>query len=520
MFGSLFGFLMTACGATLTRTKQITARLDLSLCDNKFESRDHGYGWKFNKLKRRALLCRFAVHASDLIPRYPCFWLADPAVAAARCRNPEDKVFGIAGMFDPVSKAILQPIENEPVNHLYMRTTAWCLMVDNAIFYTFLRYHLLQEKGYPSWILNFNKPIPYEDIQEHINIDQEKVFPDKDALAANAIVNQQVLYIEGIEISTIESVSAPQDDDHQANLKRLWHFEQQTISGGTSDNSKTTTNSASGPTLPVLTWSAGFSDLISFLVPNSSFYVLILTANFPKFPETDAYPSRVAMQELLGALLFDTEQLVAEFHEVCQTKVQHTGQPLHANSSTFRYTRLQTALLGSDISENARVLRILYDSLETLVPSIYEEHRSELFLSQFGYSPTDAHQNAKTFIATVEAEGDKVDGATALAYAQQITYDYANRRDEYSQRLLNSSVLTTTSGILGIAPQGVHGFRTGDKIVFFREMPTAVAIRQCGHDDLESYTFVGIVQMEGLLDGSIYDRPEVNEGKPKLYVIR
>jgi hypothetical protein len=99
------------------------------------------------------------------------------------------------------------------------------------------------------------------------------------------------------------------------------------------------------------------------------------------------------------------------------------------------------------------------------------------------------------------------------------TYNFANLRDEYGQRLLNSTFFITMNDTAGLGAEGSHGYQPGDKIVFFREMPTAMAIRCC-KDDEEAFRFVGIVQMEGLLAGSIYERSEIKEGRPRLFEIR
>jgi hypothetical protein len=522
MFGSLFALLMLVSGSTETQTKQVTRNLEHLLHDEEDAIAATGSSGIFSKLKRKALMCHYAVHANDLMPRYPSFWLADPAVAAAKCGNPRDNIFGISGMFDPIAREILVTDYDMPIEDVFMRTTAWCLMVDNVVLYTFLRYPLLPAGKYPSWVLDFEHSIPYDTIEESTKIKEEQIFPDQDPLARNCIVHQQMLFIDGVEFTTIDSVSVSPAEDEHAKLNRLWHFEQElAISEKTntlSDGAIATEN----PVSPILEWAAGFPrNSTAFLIPNSPLYTLILTKQFPHFPETEAYPSSAAMPELLGGLVFDTDRLVREFQEACQTNLAgSTGQKVASSTTLLRYARLHKTLLGADLAENARVMRVLNDFIENLVPTVFNEDKSELYLNQHGFSSTDAHQNTKTIVAAIEAEGDKIDENIALGLAMERTFDYANRRDEYAQRLLNCSFFTTTNGVPGLGSQGAHGFQKGDKIVFFRKMPTAIAIRRCEDDDWGAYRFVGIVQLKGLIDGSIYERPEIKEGKPELFVIR
>lgn len=519
MFGSLFGFLTDVCSMSSVWTREMIEHINHYLSA---EAARLGYSHNvvgFHELRRKVRLCGYAVHANDLMPRYPCFWLADPAIAAARCKMPEDKIYGLVGMFDPVSRDILQPVEDMEFKEVFMRTTAWCLLVDNAIFYTFFRYHLLLDDGYPSWTLSFDKPIPFDEIQNQLKVNQEKVFPDKDPIAKNCIVHQQVLYIEGIELSTIETVCTVPDEVNFEKLRRLWHFERHLASRKIAKECQADHVAAGGVQNQILYWTFGISGkLVSWLARNATFYELLLSERFPNFPETEAYPSSDAMQELLGGLLFDPGQLLHELHRACELATADLSAEQSTAASPSSYSRLSKALLGSDVVKNAKTLRVIYDALENLVPSIATEKQSGLYLSQHGYSTTDAHHNARKIVATVAAEGDEISEDQALAHAINFTYNHANLRDEYAQRLLNSTFISTTNGAAGLGPEGGCEYQKGDKIVFFREMPTAMAIRRCSDD--EAYRLVGIVQMEGLLDGSIYERPEIKEGKPKLFEIR
>lgn len=106
----------------------------------------------------------------------------------------------------------------------------------------------------------------------------------------------------------------------------------------------------------------------------------------------------------------------------------------------------------------------------------------------------------------------------ALPLAHEFIYTHANGRDELSQRFLNTTFFTTQCGIHGCGPEGVSGYEPNDRIVFFRKMPAPIAIRQC-EDGTGDSRFVGVVQMEGQIDGSIYERDEITEGKMELFKI-
>lgn len=422
-------------------------------------------------------------------------------------------------MFDPIAKEILKPVKNMPEQDVFMRVSAWCLFVDNQIFYTYFRYHLLLHHKYPSWTLAFNKPIPFDELPNKVNVKQAKVFPDEDPLRKVCIVHQQVLYIEGIEFSTIDNVCAVLEASDHEKLRMLWHFEQRLAS-------RSSTLKMSGSARhQLLHWALGSpGKLTSWLTINAGFYELILGGRFSDFPEAEDYPSGQAMQELLGGLLFDSERLLTELYEACELAT--TGST--STSSTIplpqNYARLGKLLFGADVVENAKALQIVYDALENLVPSTFTEESSKLYLEQHGYSTTDARENAKRFVADIAAEGHVIADGAAFNFMNNETYISANLRDEYGQRLLNSSFMTTTNGAAGLGPEGACGYQPGDKVVFFREMPTAMAIRRCDDDDADapvpSYRFVGIVQMEGLLDGTIYERSEIKEGRPLLFKIR
>jgi hypothetical protein len=520
MFGSLFGFLSDVCALPSIWTSEKIQQVSHSLSHARAQTGEVPSELRFSELRRKVRLCTYAVHTNDLMPRYPCFWLADPAIAAANCWMEQDKIYGIVGMFDPIAREILKPVKNMPYQVVFMRVTAWCLLVDNQIFYTYFRYHLLLDDKYPSWTLAFHKPIPFDELPNKINVKQEKVFPDEDPLAKVCIVHQQVLYIEGVEFSEIEDVCSVLKLNEHEKLKKLWHFEQRLASRSTSNDSQTAPTVSSSAQHQILHWTFGFSGkLVSWLTRNNGFYELVLSGEFSTFPETEAYPSGHAMQELLGGLLFDPERLLKELYEACQLATTDRTRTSSTNTSSCGYGRLGKALFGVDVVENARVLRVVYDALENIVPSTFSEESSRLYLEQHGYSTTDARENATTLVAAVAAEGDVIDNDTALNYMYNQTYNFANLRDEYGQRLLNSTFVTTTNGPAGLGPEGAHGYQPGDKIVFFREMPTAMAIRRCEDDD-DAFRFVGIVQMEGLLDGSIYKRSEIKEGKPRLFKIR
>jgi hypothetical protein len=331
-----------------------------------------------------------------MMPRYPCFWLADAAIAAAKCFAEEDKVYGIIGMFDPIAREILKPIKDMHFKDVFMRITAWCLLVNNVIFYTFTRYHLLLDVEYPSWTLAYHEPIPGYELPDHVLVKQEKVFPDMDPLAKACIVHQQVLYIEGIEFSTIDNVCVMDGADRHERLKRLWHFEQR-VALRTTNDPKAAHTVTGGVQNQILHWATGFSGkLISWLTRHAIFYELILSGQFPDFPETEAYPSRDALQELSGGLLFDSERLIKELYEACELAATDPTTASSTTPSSSRYSRLGRALFGADVVENARALRVVYDALETLVPSTFDEESSKLYLEQHGYSTTDARHNAQT----------------------------------------------------------------------------------------------------------------------------
>lgn len=102
MFGSLFGFLSDVCALPSIWTGEKIQQVSQSLSPQAAQTGEVPLRVKFTELRRKVWLCTYAVHANDLMPRYPCFWLADPAIAAAKCREPEDKIYGIVGQYlDP-----------------------------------------------------------------------------------------------------------------------------------------------------------------------------------------------------------------------------------------------------------------------------------------------------------------------------------------------------------------------------------------------------------------------------------
>lgn len=64
---------------------------------------------RYHELQQKALLCRYAVYMNNMVPRFLSLWLSDQAIAAVRCKDLRDNIFGVSGMFDPVAKAILAP---------------------------------------------------------------------------------------------------------------------------------------------------------------------------------------------------------------------------------------------------------------------------------------------------------------------------------------------------------------------------------------------------------------------------
>lgn len=147
-----------------------------------------------------------------------------------------------------------------------------------------------------------------------IEVPQETIFPDKDSLAHYCIVHHQVLYIEGLESTTISDAFAIPDSDDFNKLKKLWEVEQELLAADTTDKVETPIDDddATQLTSRIVEWTMGFSAfsgiLSSFLAPHSTFYIEIISARFPDFPETPEYTSWIAMQELLGALLFDADR--------------------------------------------------------------------------------------------------------------------------------------------------------------------------------------------------------------------
>lgn len=506
---------MESCGHTTLKTREILQ----PLLNDKYHASLNTLPQNYIELKRKAVLCRYTVQTNDMLPRFPAFWLADPAVAAANCTDKRDKIFGISGMFDPISKAILEPDYTLCDNEVFMRTTAWVLMMDDVAFYTFFRYHLLRAPDYPSWVLDFGKPLPYDDIDSSTKVDQDKVFPDKDPLARYCIVHQQVLYIEGIEITTISKSFDPLWKNDVDTLAQLWRFEKDILQYANDNPLSAAPFMANSHR--ILAWTMGdLENLISFLVPHCSLFSLVLLNALPDFPENPDYPPLIASQDLLGALLFDGNRFLEELYDFIRiTLTESEPQSKSIDNSPCRYKRLLDALLRWDIRENARVLRIVYDFFENMVPIVYREGISEAYLDQQGFSATDPHVTAQTFVDAYAAEGKTITEADAFPLANEFTNDHANKRCEQSQRLLKTSFFMTTSGVPGCGPEGVHGFEEGDKIVFFRKMPVPVAIRPC-KDDSSEYRLVGIVQMKGLIDGSLYERPEIKEGKPRLFTIR
>lgn len=185
----------------------------------------------------------------------------------------------------------------------------------------------------------------------------------------------------------------------------------------------------------------------------------------------------------------------------------------------MRYARLQRALLNSDSAANAKVLQHLHEFLEDTIPTMYDQEAYEAYLDKHGFSVHDAHRNAKILITLAATRGVTAVESVFLGLARVITYEFANRRDEYAQRLLNSTFVTTTCGLPGVGPEGVRGFQKGDKIVFFRKLPQLMAVRPC-EDGSGAYRFVGIVEMKGMIGGSLWNRAEIKNGRPRLYKIR
>jgi hypothetical protein len=145
--------------------------------------------------------------------------------------------------------------------------------------------------------------------------------------------------------------------------------------------------------------------------------------------------------------------------------------------------------------QNARALRVVYDALENLVPSTFSEESFKIYLEQHGFSTTDARNNAKTLVAAVAAEGDLINEDTALNYMYNPTNNFANLRDEYGQHLLNGNVITMINGAAGLGPPKER----------MSTSVAAMAIRRHDNDD-EAYRIVDVVQMQGFLNGSIYER--------------
>lgn len=364
----------------------------------------------------------------------------------------------------------------------------------------FVRFDLLDDPKYPSWVLDFRRIIPL-DVGDIMISRHDDTFANFDPYNGLAVVIQRILHIQGIELDVIDQVFNVGDLDGFAFHHALWHMEKEFQSEASLHDLLTPVITKALETKSfILAWDFNPTlTMISYIIPHSISYLIRIAEYLEVIDELndeEYLSTSLAMNDLLGALLFDSARLMEEL----------TSPQL--NKGSLRYSKLKASLLGLPGKVKDRTLAILEDIMNNCIPTVFETEASNIVKAIEERFVVDQKINQ-------QQADDNIDPPRTLTDMNRYEANYSQ---SLVRRIRSSTFFRTKHGIPGLHPIGGNQIRKGDRVVLFRNMPAPILIRPCEEPDV--YTFVGIAIVRGVMDGELHDLLKEEVVQPKVFKIR